>query len=125
MQEDQPDRASNPPASGEPARPGRALAFASEHPLLAVLGVAGLGLLGGAELAVGVLIGAGAAAALRAGPRRASRHGHGERGRARTILDRVPGQVRARARAVVQAARGEIGPAPQGPGDEISRSPAP
>src|SRR5947208_9728998 len=40
------------------------IAFAREHPKLSVVGAAGIGLLGGAEVAAGVLIGAGGAALL-------------------------------------------------------------
>ena len=83
--------------------------FARRHPALSILGTAGLGLIGGLELAGGVLIGAGVAAALR------GRSGEGAaepvrdvRERARSILSRAPHEVRERARAVVDAARGKM-----------------
>lgn len=116
MQNEHPDRevtstasdtASSDTASDDRARPGRVLSFASEHPLLAILGVAGIGLVGGVELAAGVLIGAGAAAALRA---RTPGPDGGVRRRARTLVERAPRKLRERARAVFQAALGELPP---------------
>lgn len=74
---------------------------ARAHPALSVLGAAGLGLLGGFELAAGVLIGAGVIAALRHTPNGSLRE------RAKQILDRAPHDLRERARALVQAARGK------------------
>jgi ElaB/YqjD/DUF883 family membrane-anchored ribosome-binding protein len=76
--------------------------FAREHPVLSVLGAAGIGLFGGVELAAGVLLGAGVMAGVR------GTGGAKFRERARAFLDRAPPHVRARARAVVQAARGKI-----------------
>lgn len=77
------------------------VAFAREHPKLSVIGAAGIGLLGGAEIAAGVLIGAGVAALLHL-----ELGGHSARG------------VRERARAVVDAMRGKN--APQEPRDVTS-----
>ena len=82
--------------------------FARAHPLASILGVAGFGLFGGIELAGGVLIGAGIAAALRGRPgdlQRAEETARTVRHRARSFLARAPHEVRERARAVVDAAR--------------------
>ena len=83
-----------------------------EHPVLTITGVAGLGLFAGPELALGVLIGAGVAVAVRAAPHLESARAN-VRQRARSILDRAPEEVKTRARAVVQTARGKIAPAGQ------------
>jgi hypothetical protein len=79
----------------------RMVRFVREHPALSILGTAGLGLFGGIELATGVLIGAAVLAALR------PTNGTSLRDRARAILDHAPRDLRERARAVVQAARGK------------------
>lgn len=89
--------------------------FARAHPVVSVIGAATIGLAGGIEMAGGVLIGAGVAVVLGARegagvaaaapteeePVQAVRH------RTRTILARAPREVKARARAVVAAARGK------------------
>jgi hypothetical protein len=86
--------------------------FARRHPMITVLGAAGLGLFGGFELAAGVLIGAGVLAALRVRDGHAlgrelgaEMHQTGEK--ARGLIDRMSPEIRARARAVVEAARGK------------------
>ncbi len=97
-----------------PPRLGKALSFARQHPALSVLGAASIGLLGGLELAAGVLIGAGAAALLGRDDRPAtedlSAESRAVRDRGRKLLDRAPREAMNRARAVVQAARGKIAP---------------
>jgi hypothetical protein len=101
-----------PRASTEDGASGRALAFARRHPALTVIGVAGAGLIGGVQLMAGVLIGAGIAAYVRAGDRRAAATAaHGERERT-GLMDRISPEMKKRARAMVQAARGRLEPAP-------------
>jgi hypothetical protein len=76
--------------------------FVHRHPIATLLGAAAVALLGGIELAAGVLIGGGVAAlAVRPNGVRTVRE------RARALLDRAPSQVKERARAVMQAARGK------------------
>jgi len=108
---DQPPRPSQSDVRGA-AHPG----FARRHPIMTVLGAASLGLFGGIEMAAGVLLGAGVYAALRV------RQGRGTvtreipqepedvEQRTRGILDRASPELVSRAKAVVQAARGKIGP---------------
>ena len=62
-------------AHDRPSRDRTPFELARAHPVLTVLGAAGLGLLGGVELAAGVLIGAGVLAAIRA--RRTPAHADG------------------------------------------------
>lgn len=81
---------------------GRAVQYARAHPKVAVLGAAGIGLFGGLEIAVAMLVGAGIAAFVHAGS--------GEVERAQPLAERAQKKVRERARAVVQAARGKIAP---------------
>jgi hypothetical protein len=93
--------------------------FGRRHPTLTVIGLAGAGLLGGLEVAAGVLLGAGVAMLIR----RADANKDGTtaspaatRGRMRKILARAPrglDELRARARAVMRAASGEIGSPPE------------
>ncbi len=80
----------------------RAVRYARAHPKLSVLGAAGLGLFGGLEVAVAMLVGAGIAAFVHAGV--------GKVERARPLAERASSKVKERARAVVQAARGKIAP---------------
>lgn len=69
------------------SRLDRMMTYAREHPRLAVLGAAGIGLFGGIELAAAVLVGAGVAALVklpdRAPPMEAVRD------RARSFIERV------------------------------------
>ena len=93
-------------------RSGRLTRFGREHPALAVAGIAGAGLLGGIEMAAGVLLGAGVAALLRRpnGQPMTERSAE-ERGRIRRVLDQTPHdlhELKERARAVLLAARGKI-----------------
>ena len=112
MQEEQPHEAA-PEQTGEASGHAKESAldrlwhFARAHPVLSILGVAGIGLFGGIELAGGVLIGAGVAAALRGRPevQHAEEAARTVRHRARSFLARAPHEVRERARAVVDAAR--------------------
>ncbi|HEX3476401.1 MAG TPA: hypothetical protein VHT91_15360 [Kofleriaceae bacterium] len=96
------------------------------HPVVSVLGAAGVGLIGGPEIALGVVLGAGVAvlidrrgagrsvhATVEAGAADAADGARHVRQRAREILDGAPGIVRQRARAVVQAVRGQIAPVPE------------
>ena len=87
---------------------GRLRHVAQEHPIVTVLGLGGLGLIGGIELAAGMLIGAGVAAALRI--RRGAENeptAHSVREKRRAIVDRMPHVVKERARAVIDAALGK------------------
>src|SRR5690606_30202632 len=89
----------------------RLIRFGREHPTLTVVGLAGAGLLGGLEMAAGVLIGAGVAAAIRRRSGRAVAEPAREaRGRLRRAIDRTRHDLGERARAVVLAARGKITP---------------
>lgn len=90
-----------------------AVQFARRHPFITLAGATGASMFGGLELAAGVLVGAGVARFLRSGNGRAPREKIEEaRGRLRSALDRlVPGELRARTRAVVDAARGKSAPA--------------
>lgn len=99
------------------------MTFVRHHPVVSVLGAAGVGLIGGAEVALGAVLGAGITAMInrRGGGRAAgeaveasaadaaegARH---VRQRAREILDGAPEIVKQRARAVFQAVRGQIAP---------------
>jgi hypothetical protein len=121
--ESEPTRVPGPP------RRGKLMAFARHHPVLSVLGAAGVGLIGGPEVALGVVLGAGIAVLIGRESRRGAARAAGEaveagaadaaegarrvRRRAREILDGAPEVVKQRARAVVQAARGQIAPAPE------------
>ena len=102
------------------------MTFARHHPVVSVLGAAGLGLIGGPEVAFGVVLGAGiavlidrrgagrsAVGAVEAGAADAAEGARHVRQRAREILDGAPGIVKQRARAVVQAVRGQIAPVPE------------
>jgi hypothetical protein len=95
-----------------PQHESRLLQFAQHHPTLAVLGAAGIGLFGGLELALGVVIGAGmlALAGRRSAPPEhdAPESAHTVRQRANQLIENA--HLRDRARAVVQAARGQIAP---------------
>jgi hypothetical protein len=88
-------------------RAGRWASFARRHPGLTVIGAAAVSLVGGVEIAAGVLIGAGVLALV--GSRReldgATR---GETPAPEREI--VPPDLRARARAIVQAVRGELQP---------------
>jgi ElaB/YqjD/DUF883 family membrane-anchored ribosome-binding protein len=102
------------------------MTFVRHHPVVSVLGAAGVGLIGGPEIAFGAVLGAGIAVMI---DRRGGGRGVGEvvessaadaaegarhvRQRAREILDGTPGIVMQRARAVVQAVRGQIAPVPE------------
>jgi hypothetical protein len=88
-------------------QPGTKLkSFARRHPGLSVLGLAGIGLLGGVELAAGMLVGAGILALMQRSPKESQ----AVRDRARELLDRAPRELRERVRAVVQAVRGQTAP---------------
>ncbi len=93
------------------ASASRAVRFARRHPALTLMGVAGAGLVGGFELAAGVVIGAGVMSMFRTRNGRAvEAEAHAVRERARNAIDRVSPEIKKRARAVVQAARGQIEP---------------
>ncbi len=114
------------PSTDQP-RAGKLMSFTREHPALSVMGAAGVGLLGGFELAAGVLLGAGIIAIA---DRRDGRNATPEaaeavrtvRQRAQRLLDRAPKSWRDRARAVIQAARGKLQPLPQ---QQASQAPTP
>jgi ElaB/YqjD/DUF883 family membrane-anchored ribosome-binding protein len=117
---------SKPAHAPGPPRPGNLMTFVRHHPVVSVLGAAGVGLIGGPEIALGAVLGAGIAVMIdRRGGGRAvgdvveasaadaaegARH---VRQRAREILDGAPEIVKQRARAVVQAVRGQIAPVPE------------
>jgi hypothetical protein len=95
--------------------PQQALGFVRRHPVLTVLGTAGAGLLGGLELAFGVVLGAGVAALV---GKRGSQVGitgeggaHGEGVSAREKLARMSPELQKRMRAILQAAQGRLAPA--------------
>ena len=88
-----------------------AIAFARRHPALTLIGTAGAGLVGGLELAAGVVIGAGIAALIRPQDGHAAVAGAPEaRDRTRALMGRLRPEVKKRARAMVQAARGKLDP---------------
>lgn len=102
------------------------MTFVRHHPVVSVLGAAGVGLIGGPEVALGVVLGAGIVAlinrrggersvseAVEAGAADAAEGARHVRQRAREILDGAPEIVKQRARAVVQAVRGQIAPVPE------------
>ena len=127
---------SKPSHAPGPPRLGNLMTFARHHPVVSVLGAAGVGLIGGPEIAFGVVLGAGIAMLIdRRGGERSAREiveagaadaaegAHHVRQRAREILDGAPGIVKQRVRAVVQAVRGQIAPVPaheQAPTHEAS-----
>ena len=117
---------SEPTHAPGPPRLGNLMTFVRHHPVAAVLGAAGVGLIGGPEIAFGVVLGAGIAvlidrrgggrsvrATVEAGAADAADGARHVRQRAREILDDAPGIVRQRARAVVQAVRGQITAVPE------------
>jgi hypothetical protein len=128
--ESEPTHASGPP------RLGNLMTFVRHHPVVTVLGAAGVGLIGGPEVAFGVVLGAGVAvlidrrgagrsvrATVEAGAADAAQGARHVRQRAREILDGAPEIVKQRARAVFQAVRGQIAPVPepeQAPTHEVS-----
>lgn len=73
------------------SRLDRLMTYARAHPRLSVLGVAGLGLFGGLEVAAAVLLGAGVAALVKL-PDRAPPM-DGVRARARSFIDRARNAV--------------------------------
>jgi hypothetical protein len=88
-------------------RDGRLVRFGRSHPGLAIAGVAAAGLFGGIELAAGVLLGAGALALFR---KPSERSGEPETsGQPETRMHELRQRFEERARAVISAARGEIG----------------
>lgn len=99
------DETQSPQADTHTPEPAshRLAQFVRRHPGGSVLGAAAIGLLGGVEVAIGMLIGAGVLALARTQP--GANSAHGVRERARSIIERAPGEVRAKARAVVQAAQ--------------------
>ena len=96
------------PKTSEQA-PTQAVGFARRHPVMVVLGAAGLGLFGGIEMAGGVLIGAGIYAVLRMRDQVRTKVAEPEKDE-RGILDRATPEIRSRAKAIVQAARGKLAP---------------
>lgn len=84
---------------------GRLARFSRKHPVLTFGGLAAVGLLGGVELAAGMLAGAGVAALLR---RPSSPFVESESSSQRpTRMHELRQRFEERARAVVSAARGE------------------
>lgn len=99
------DETSQQPESSH--REGRFAHFGRKHRALTVAGVAAAGLLGGIEMAAGVLIGVGVAALIRrpSEPAAVSESSAQPHPRMHELRHRVE----ERARAVISAARGEIG----------------
>lgn len=87
-----------------PVGVGKLRTFAREHPALTAIGLGGIGLFAGVELASGMLIGAGITALLRRQP---GHDHHTLREKSRAAAARVPHAMRERARAVFEAARGK------------------
>ena len=87
-------------ATSDAASPtfGKIMSFARRHPALSLVGVAGVGLFGGLEVAAGVLLGAGAVALI------------GRDDRTAASVDRAPREITERLRAAVRAMRGEPAP---------------
>ncbi len=83
--------------------------FAREHPALTTLGLGGIGLFAGVELAGGILLGAGITAMLRREDAKGGHETHRLREKSRAFVDRMPHAMRERARAVVDAVRGKNG----------------
>ena len=88
--------------------------FARRHPALTLIGAAGVSLLGGIEVAAGVLLGAGVVAMLRPKRREIEAEARGEpqahAEHAEHEMREVLSEARQRVRAVAQAARGELHP---------------
>jgi hypothetical protein len=92
-------------------RESRLAHFGRRHRALTVAGVAAAGLLGGVEMAAGVLIGVGVAALLRRpseAPAAAPAVSESS-GQTHARMHELRQRVEERARAVISAARGEIG----------------
>lgn len=110
-------------------RPSRLVSFAREHPALTVAGVAGAGLIGGIEMAAGVLLGAGVAGLIRGLHGGATDERAMEtRGRVRRVVDRTPHdlhELKERGRAMLLAARGKITAPPTEHHDTRPGSPEP
>jgi hypothetical protein len=107
-------------------RRSRVVGFGRKHPAVTVAGLAGVGLLGGIELAAGVLLGAGVAALIRRPDGTPLTEYSGMWGRVRKMLERTPRDLRTvkeRVRAVILAARGEIGVPPVETQDKPAQSP--
>jgi hypothetical protein len=117
---------SEPTHAPGPPRLGNMMTFVRHHPVVTVLGAAGVGLIGGPEVAFGVVLGAGIAVLINrrgadpsvrgtveAGAADAAEGARHVRQRAREILDGAPEIVKQRFRAVVQAVRGQIAPVPE------------
>lgn len=87
--------------------------FFRRHPVLAVLGTAGAGLIGGIELAFGVVLGAGVAALVGkpGAARTAATEVKEETAHAGERIAKLTPEVQKRARAILQAARGRLAPA--------------
>ena len=114
----------SPSAAGHP-RVRKLLSFARRHPALSVVGAAGAGLIAGPEIALGMVLGAGVAMLIERGTGRrvdeeAVEAARSVRQRARHMLGAET--VKQRARAVIQAARGQISPVPP-PAGESQRQP--
>lgn len=76
-----------------------------------MIGTAGAGLIGGLELAAGVIIGAGVAALIRSANDRAPvAKPHEASEDAPTVTQHLSPEVTKRVRAMVQAARGKLAP---------------
>jgi len=129
--------AESPPRSDQPSqslsqhpRLGKTLAFVRRHRALSVMGAAGAGLIAGPEIALGIVLGGGIALLIdRTAARTSARRLEEEvvdtarsvRQRARHMFDAET--VKQRARAVIQAVRGQIQPAPPAAG-EAQKQPA-
>lgn len=102
------ERSGEPQAVTQAPRGGSgAVELARRHPALAVAGAATLGLFGGLEVAVGIVIGAAILSLTRDGAAPGAATTRRVRDRARGLWGDLPHTVRERTRAVVQAARGK------------------
>src|SRR5690242_4130014 len=94
-------------------RDGRLVRFGRKHPGLTIAGVAAAGLFGGIEVAAGVLVGAGVAALLRRPSESPAQPEPSVRpetsAQPETRMHELRQRFEERARAVISAARGEIG----------------
>jgi hypothetical protein len=98
----------NPQAVGQDPRTWQGpFALARRHPALTVAGAATLGLLGGLEVAAGIMVGAAVLALVRGGAAPGVARPHRARELAHGLWSELPRTLRERTRAVIQAARGK------------------
>jgi hypothetical protein len=103
------DETNQPKSSEDKPREhdGRFARFGRKHPAWTIAGLAAAGLIGGVEMAAGVLLGAGVIALLRARPSAPEPEAPA---RSHDLQD-----LKDRARAIVKAAKGELVPTRSAP----------